>query len=161
MRKAMFFENPTAAFANLRTALRRGGRLCFVCWAAMADNPWFNIPRTIASRHLGEPEATPPRAPGPTALAETEYVTEILQGAGFQDLQITTETCPLIGAPSLAETAAFATNMGPASRLIRQHNPPAEIVAAIGDEIKEALSPYGGPDGVRVPARLNFVQARN
>jgi ubiquinone/menaquinone biosynthesis C-methylase UbiE len=157
----MFFENPTAAFTNLRTALRPGGRLCFVCWSAMADNPWFNIPQTVASRHLGKPEATSPRAPGPTAFAETEYVTEILDGAGFQDVQITTETCPLIGEPSLAETAAFATNMGPASRLIRQHNPPPEIVAAISEEIKEALSPYDSPEGVRVPARLNFVRARN
>jgi len=155
----MFFENPTAAFANLRTALRPGGRLCFVCWSALADNPWFSIPRNAAVRHLGEPEPTPPRAPGPTAFAETDYVAEILQGAGFQDLQITTETCELIGAASVAETAAFATNVGPASRLIKLHNPPAEIVTAIREEIERELSPYGGPDGVKVPARLNFVRA--
>src|SRR5579885_3498256 len=28
----MFFEDPDAAFRNLKTALRPGGRLCFVCW---------------------------------------------------------------------------------------------------------------------------------
>ena len=81
----MFFENPMAAFANLLTALRPGGRLGFVCWGGLADNPWFYIPRTAAIRHLGEPEAMPPRAPGPMAFADAGYVTEILSGAGFQE----------------------------------------------------------------------------
>lgn len=156
----MFFENPTAAFANLLTALRPGGRLCFVCWGPLADNPWHLVPRTAAVRFLGEPEPTPPRAPGPMAFADTGYVTEILQGAGFEDVQITSETCELIGAASVSETADFATNIGPASRLIRLHNPPPETVAAIRDEIEAELSVYDGANGVRVPARLHFVRAR-
>ncbi|TDJ25619.1 MAG: class I SAM-dependent methyltransferase, partial [Gammaproteobacteria bacterium] len=28
----MFFVEPVAAFANLRSALRPGGRVCFLCW---------------------------------------------------------------------------------------------------------------------------------
>jgi len=156
----MFFENPTAAFANLRTALRPGGRLGFVCWGSLTDNPWFYIPRTAAIRHLGEPEATPPRAPGPMAFAETSYVTEILSGAGFQDIEIETETCDLIGASSLSDTAAFALNVGPASRLIKQNDPSPATIAAISAEIEAELAPYHGANGVRVPARLNFVQAR-
>lgn len=157
----MFFENPTAAFANLLTALRPGGRLGFVCWGALADNPWFNIPRTAAVRHLGEPEAAPPRAPGPTAFAETDYVTEILSGAGFRDIEIASETCDLIGASGLSETAAFALNVGPASRLIKLHDPAPDTIAAIGAEIEAELATYHGADGVRVPARLHFVRARN
>ena len=30
----MFFADPTAAFTNLRAALRPGGRLAFICWQA-------------------------------------------------------------------------------------------------------------------------------
>ena len=37
----MFFDDPAAAFANLRKALRRGGRLAFLCWRARAENPVF------------------------------------------------------------------------------------------------------------------------
>ena len=29
----MFFADPAAAFTNLKRAARRGGRLCFACWA--------------------------------------------------------------------------------------------------------------------------------
>lgn len=156
----MFFQDPTAAFANLLTALRPGGRLGFVCWAAMADNPWFTVPRATAARHLAEPEPTPPRAPGPTAFAETDYVTEILNGAGFTDIQVNTETCKLVGADTAANTAAFAINVGPAARILKLHDASAETIAAITADVEAELSPYLTADGIRVPARLHFVTAR-
>lgn len=156
----MFFEDPVAAFANLLTALRPAGRLCFVCWAGPAENPWFRVPREVAIRHLGEPEPTPPRAPGPMAFAETDYVTGILNDAGYGDVAIETETCELIGADNIAETAAFAANVGPAARIIRQYDATPETVAAITAEIAEELAPYHRAEGTRVPGRLHFVHAR-
>jgi SAM-dependent methyltransferase len=78
----MFFSDPVAAFANLMSALRPGGRLAFVCWAPLEDNPWFKEPLAAGIRWLGPPEPQPPRAPGPLALAETGYIEEILRDAG-------------------------------------------------------------------------------
>ena len=156
----MFFENPTAAFANLSTALRPGRRLCFVCWAPMAENPWFYIPREAAIKFLGAPEAPPPRAPGPLAFADTGYVTEILTDAGFQDISISSETVDLTPLSELAKAAGHALNMGPATRIIAPHNPPPETLAAIGAEIESQLSVYYGTDEARVPGSLHFVQAR-
>src|SRR5438477_10869711 len=40
----MFFEDPTAAFMNIRRAVKRGGRLAFLCWRAMALNPIMTLP---------------------------------------------------------------------------------------------------------------------
>ena len=38
----MFFEDPTAAFTNIRSALKPGGRLSFVCWRKGDDrNPHY------------------------------------------------------------------------------------------------------------------------
>jgi ubiquinone/menaquinone biosynthesis C-methylase UbiE len=34
----MFFDDPAAAFGNLRKALRRGGRLAFLCWRTREEN---------------------------------------------------------------------------------------------------------------------------
>jgi len=155
----MFFADPTAAFANLLAALRPGGRLNFVCWAAMAENPWFMIPRNAAARRLGEPEPMPPRAPGPTAFAETDYVMQILHGAGFGDVRVDTETCDLIGADTTANTAAFAVNVGPAARILKTYDPSPETIAAITADVEAELFPYLRAEGVRVPARLNFVSA--
>ncbi|MBT5130110.1 MAG: methyltransferase domain-containing protein [Rhodospirillaceae bacterium] len=155
----MFFADPIAAFANLLTALRPGGRLSFVCWAAMADNPWFMIPRNAAARHLGEPEPWPPRAPGPTAFAEADYVTGILKSAGFGDVRVDTEACDLIGGDSAANTAAFAVNVGPAARILKLHSPSPETIAAITADVEAEMVPYLRTEGVRVPAKLNFVSA--
>src|SRR6516164_9500507 len=35
----MFFADPTAAFINIRRGLRPSGRLAFVCWRALEENP--------------------------------------------------------------------------------------------------------------------------
>ena len=156
----MFFDDPTAAFTNLSTALRPGGRLCFVCWAPMAENPWFFIPRDAAIKFLGAPEAPPPRAPGPVAFGDTDYVTEILTGAGFEDISISSETVDLTPISDLVEAAAHALNAGPASRIIADHDPSPETRAVIGAEIESQLSVYYGTDGARVPGSMHFVQAR-
>ena len=156
----MFFADPTAAFANLLTALRPGGRMEFVCWAAMVDNPWFMIPRNAAAHHLGEPEPLPPKAPGPTAFAEADYVMEILHDAGFGEVRVDTEACELIGADSIANTAALAVNIGPAARIMKLYEPSPETIAAITADVEAGLAPYLGVDGVRVPAKLNFVSAK-
>ena len=54
----MFFADPVAAFTNLHSALKPGGRLCFNCWQAMTENPWLAAPMGAAQPFL--PEADPP-----------------------------------------------------------------------------------------------------
>ena len=49
----MFFEDPAAAFANLRKALRRGGRLAFVCWRTRDENPVFTVGFAEAAAGFG------------------------------------------------------------------------------------------------------------
>src|SRR5215468_9991025 len=57
----MFFADPVAAFANIRTAIAPGGRLAFVCWRAFGDNPWAIVPLAAAGDLV--PVEQPP-APG-------------------------------------------------------------------------------------------------
>ena len=156
----MFFDDPVAAFANLLSALRPGGRLCFVCWGPLANNPWFNIPRTAAIQYLGTPAPAQPRAAGPMAFAETDYVMDILTGAGYADIRIETETCDLVGAATVKETANISLNTGPAYRLLKSQNASPEIVASIEADIETAFAPYLQSDAVKVPAELHFVHAK-
>ncbi len=82
----MFFADPVAAFLNIRTRLRRGGRLAFVCWQPMEANSWF-YGRVLAP--FQEQTAQRPMslgdgpAPGPFAFGDESYVRGILEGAGF------------------------------------------------------------------------------
>ena len=40
----MFFDQPIAAFRNIRSAMKPGGRLAFVCWRGAAENDWTRLP---------------------------------------------------------------------------------------------------------------------
>jgi SAM-dependent methyltransferase len=156
----MFFGDPVAAFANLMSALRPGGRLALVCWAPLDDNPWFKEPLAAGIRRLGPPEPQPPRAPGPLALAETGYIDEILSGAGFVERRIETVTTQLAGAATAEEEAAFACQVGPLTRLLQASEPDPATRQSILDEVTERFRRYQGGTGVRIPATLHYVSAR-
>ena len=40
----MFFASPEAAFSNLRSAVRPGGRLTCLTWQGLGANPWMQVP---------------------------------------------------------------------------------------------------------------------
>jgi SAM-dependent methyltransferase len=79
----MFFDDPVAAFANIRSQLRPGGRLAFACWQPLHANPWFFL--DAVSPFV--PPAPPPEpgsvATGPFVLADPVRTTAILEDAGF------------------------------------------------------------------------------
>ncbi|GAB4386332.1 class I SAM-dependent methyltransferase [Albidovulum sp.] len=157
----MFFADPVAAFANLRAALRPGGRAVFVSWAAAAGNPWMVIPRAVGVERLGPVPADPPRTPGMFAFAEIDYVLSILGAAGFADLLGEEVAVNLHPAASVREAAEFATLLGPVSRIIRERGATEADREAIAGEIARRLAPFQTAEGVRVPARINLFCARN
>lgn len=156
----MFFADPVAAFANLKRALKPGGRLAFVAWTELDANPWFALPLAVGIRHLGEPEPKPPRAPGPFAFSEPSYVAEILTAAGFAGVDIERAEGVIPGGRSADEEAAFACYMGPVARLIRERAPDDEaVVARIAEGVAERFRAFETADGVRLPAVVNAVSA--
>jgi SAM-dependent methyltransferase len=83
----MFFDDPTAAFGNIRAQLAPGGRLCFACWQSLERNPWFFAP-VLAPFVAPPPEPAPGKSPtGPFTLADPERTTAILEAAGFADIR--------------------------------------------------------------------------
>jgi SAM-dependent methyltransferase len=155
----MFFSDPVAAFANLRRALAPDGRLAFVCWAPLEDNPWFRLPLAAAIARLGPPEPTPPRAPGPLAFSEPDYVREILAAAGFTAVTVERHAIRLTGAPTAEEEARLVCEVGPVARLIREREPAPAVIEALVAEIVTSLEPYATAEGVRIPAGVFLVAA--
>lgn len=84
---SMFFADPYAAFANLRSLLKPGGRIDLAIWAAPRDNRWMMELMGVARAHIDIPSPDP-RAPGPFAFADLDYVRDILTQAGFTDMQV-------------------------------------------------------------------------
>jgi len=156
----MFFADPTAAFTNLRLAVRPGGRLCFACWGPLADNRHWLIPYEVALRHLAPPEPRPARAPGPMAFSDPDYVRSFLGAAGFAGVEIHHET-PGIIASSPQEEAEHACIMGPSGRLIDEKKPDSATVDTIRREIEQAFAAYAKDHGSVLPSTVFLVTARS
>ena len=114
----MFFADPARAFANLRGALRRGGRVSFACWRALPENPWVTVPFAALATFLTPPPPPPPGAPGPFAFGDPDRVRGILADAGFEQIELAPHTGDLALGGSLDEAVTFAISAGPASRLL-------------------------------------------
>lgn len=156
----MFFADPVAAFRNLRGALRGGGRLGFVCWQALWENPWMTVPLQAVAGLVQMPPPPPPDAPGPFAFADRERVTGILEGAGFADVAFE-ELRPLLtiaGGGDAERAAAFAMEIGPAAFALRDADP--AVRPRVQAAIAEAFGPYEGPNGVALPGAAWVVTAR-
>jgi SAM-dependent methyltransferase len=155
----MFFDDPIGAFRNLLSALRPGGRLAFASWGPLAANPWFVLPLEVGVARLGPPQPQPPRAPGPLALSEPDYIDQILTGAGFGDVRIDQVNTRLTGARSTRDEAELMSLFGPLARLVREHGADEATRLALVDELAARLSPYATADGVRLPATVHLVTA--
>ena len=155
----MFFGDPVAAFANLRTGLAPGGRVRFACWRPINQNPWVQIPLHAVYEHaprLGKPD---PEEPGPFSFADTARVTRILTAAGFTEPSFTPLDVELdIAAGGTFEDAVVqSSEMGPARRALADQ--PDDIRAAALKSIRRALTPYASPTGVKLPGAIWLVAA--
>src|SRR5262249_7669465 len=154
----MFFVDPVAAFRNLLGACCSGGRLCFVCWAPLLENPHFQVPFDLVVRRLGPPAPKPAHAPGPLAFTDTDYVRNILDDAGFEQVRIAREAVDIIGSTPNNE-ARFACMMGPSGALLDEHNADALTRNAIQQEMAEAFASYVSDGSMCLPASVFLVTA--
>jgi SAM-dependent methyltransferase len=116
----MFFADPVAAFTNLRSALKPGGRLCFICWQAMTENSWLAAPMGAAQPFLPETDAPDPSAPGPFSLADAETLSNVLSSAGFTDVALEAHQAEMRVGANLEEALSFYTDLGPLSGIISE-----------------------------------------
>lgn len=156
----MFFADPVAAFRNVRTALRPGGRIAFVAWAGPEVNPWFATPQRIAVARLGPVDPVPPEAPGPMAFRDADRVCGILTAAGFEDVVGETVATHQHHPGGVEAVIRLARDVGPTSRVLRERNGTPEDQAAILAALAEDFAQYSGPDGIKIPAAINVFTGR-
>jgi len=154
----MFFDDPVAAFANMRSATKPGAALQFVCWQSTDRNPWY----TLAARVLGtyiELPAAPPGGPGPFAFADATRVGTLLGDAGWHGVSIDSFE------PSMVEGAGGGTD-----RVIRHmvRGPIAAALDAAPEEdraaglaaLRRAIEEHTVDGEARFPTAAWIVAAR-
>ena len=117
----MFFADPVAAFAHMRSVSTPGANLVFSCFGPFADNAWASeLAATIAPSESAA--FTDPHAPGPFAFADPKRIRWILENAGWTDVACHPEHFTYIageGDDPIADALAFFRRIGPAAPRLR------------------------------------------
>jgi SAM-dependent methyltransferase len=150
----MFFDDPTAAFANLHRALRPGGRLAFLCWQDDERNEVFGIPLRAFVAH-----GAPVDLAGVDPFADPRQVGDLLVGAGFTSVR----TEAVHGPARIGSDVADVLGYTRATTRVR------DLLATLGDTalaervyatMAAEYTVRERPDGVWVDAAAWLVTAR-
>ena len=151
----MFFDDPAAAFGNLRKALRRGGRLAFLCWRTREENPFFTTGFAEAAAVLGLREL-----PGPGAafsLADTGRVGALLSGAGFGGIEFAKADEPMLIGRDVDDVLEYERASPSASEVLAGLSPAQ--AAELARQVRDRLLAYASPDGVTMPGAAWLITA--
>jgi ubiquinone/menaquinone biosynthesis C-methylase UbiE len=155
----MFCADPPAAFANLRHALRPGGRLSFVCFQSAAENEWMLVPTAAALAVTGAAPAAPdPQQPDLFSLADADHLRSILAAAGFHDIDIHAHNDAVVTRePDIPRIVAARTHIGPVAELLR--TAAADTTARVHEAITAALRARLHEDSLRLTRGTLLVAA--
>lgn len=152
----MFFEDPAAAFINLRRALRRGGRLAFVCWRTREENPVFTTGFAEAAAVLGLRGMPEPGAA--FSLASTGRMGTLLSDAGFGGIVFVKVDEPMFIGRDVDDVLEYEYASPTAAEVL------AGLSPAQADElsrlVRDRLMAYASPDGVTMPGAAWLVAAQ-
>ena len=133
----MFFSNPVAAMRNIRSALKPGGRLMFITWRTIDDNPWVGAPKKLVLNFLPPPgDNAQTCGPGPFSMASPDVVTAQLKAAGFEDARFGRHDGPVMIGATVEQAMDFQLALGPAGEIFREAGAQAEQRR---QEIEDAL----------------------
>ena len=152
----MFFDDATEAFRNLLKALRPGGRLGFVCWRNLSDNELDELPLRAASPHLPPGLVNSTAASAWFSFSKAETIRQVLDGAGFSDVEITSRD-EWIGSGSLQDMVAVCSRVGALGAILRDH-PHLTLKAVLA--LEDALRERDGPNGPELRAGVWIVTAK-
>ena len=147
----MFFDDPPAAFANLRRALRPGGRFAAVVWAPARQNAWVEVPLRVVTAYL--PPPPPTSGPGPFSLSDPALLEQLLAGAGFSRPRVTPLSLPYPSGATVEAAARLLLQLGPSAAILRDAGEATErLRPVIEADLRAALVPFATPRGIELPA---------
>jgi SAM-dependent methyltransferase len=145
----MFFADPPAAFANIASALRPGGRLAMLTWQAAERNEWTTALRQTLGGSGG---------PAAFSLADPPAVTGMLETAGFTDIAFADVHEPMYFGADVPAALAWIRGFACTGEILDGREP-AEAERIV-DRLREMLAAHLTDGGVRFDSRAWLVTAR-
>jgi SAM-dependent methyltransferase len=155
---AMFFEDPVAAFANIRRSLRPGAAFVTLAWRDLKRNEWVGALRTAlaAGRDLPTP---PPGAQGPFSMADREITTQRLHAAGYRDIDFSSVDEPIRFGTDTDDAYSFVSTLG-ITRGLTADLDGATRTAAL-EQLHHTLADHETADGVLFSGSAWLITATN
>jgi SAM-dependent methyltransferase len=152
----MFFDDPVAAFANLRRAARKGGELGLIVWRSAGENAFMTTAERAAAPLLPSLAARDPDAPGQFAFADKGRVEGILTASGWGSVDIR----PVDVECAVSESALvpYLSRFGPLGRVLGSVDD--AMRARIIDTVRAAFDPFVHGDEVRFTSACWTVSGR-
>jgi SAM-dependent methyltransferase len=153
----MFFNDPPAAFANLRRWLVPGGRFAFAVWGPVDDNTWMTATRAAVAEAI---ELAPivPAAPGPFRYGDVTPLLSLLARAGFGNVTVTDwrQALPIGNGLSAPDAAQFAlASFSSFAELLS--NAGSDAPAKARRALAARFTPYAQEGVVLMPARVHII----
>jgi SAM-dependent methyltransferase len=156
----MFFDDPPAAFANLRRALRTGGRFAAVVWGPADTCAWVQMPLQAVRARLPAAAGPSSSGPGPFSLSDGAALARLLLGAGFVGIRVRALDLPYYSGSTPAKAASYLLRVGPAGAALREAGEAGErLRPQIERELRESLAPWAEPRGVELPSSVLLATA--
>lgn len=133
-----------------------------VVWRRREDNDWLYRAQQIVEGIVSRPEEydEPTCGPGPFSMAGADTTSDILLGAGFEDVVLRRCELPILVGNDMDEAIEIVTALGPAGEILRLQG---ERAAHLHDEVhralREGMADLEGPDGIRAGASTWIVTA--
>jgi len=151
----MFFDDSVRAFANLRRAASDGAALRCIAWRSAAENPFMTTAERAALPLLPNLPVRQPGAPGQFAFADSRRVQDILEEAGWSQIDIR----PIDVVCTMPEKALvpYVTRLGPVGLILQQAD--KQIRTQVVETVRAAFDPFVHGTEVRFTAACWMVAA--
>lgn len=153
----IYFPDQQAALARIKAALKPGGRFAAMVYSTADRNGFFSTPVSIIRERAAIPSPLPGQ-PGPFSLGASGVLEQVMETAGFTDIQERRINAPL-RLPSAADCLRFERESFGALHQMLSDLDEADR-NAVWDEVATALCQYETADGFTGPCEMVVVSGR-
>lgn len=152
----MFFDDPVAAFANLRHAATAMAQLRLVVFRSVTENPFMTTAERAAAPLLSNLPPRKPNAPGQFGFADSARVGRILEDGGWSDPGFA--PVDIECSFPAADLERFFTRLGPLGQVLREADPATR--ERVTRDVCAAFEPYVRGEEVRFTSACWMISAR-
>lgn len=152
----MFFDDPIAAFTNLRRATADAGELRCIAWRGAAENPFMTTAERAAAPLLPNLPARRPSGPGQFSFADSDRVETILRESGWRDIEL--QPIDVDCVLSKDDLRQYLTRLGPVGLALQEADD--DTRARVIEAILPAFDRFVQSDRVHITAACWWIGAR-